>query len=224
MANIGIVSGKPFEPDQKQQRLLAEAAQIGGAYARVNGFDSQDPERLVYPGRKWEWTFLGGSATWDSQGYVNSDRRAAFAYSAIGMSPAMASKAVGVGSQYIWTMRDSQGSYLDGARSYHLRVPANVPVKNFWSVVVYDATTRSLLRTSQRLPSVSQYSGPTANADGSVDIYFGPKAPPGKEKNWVQTVPGKGWFTIMRFYGPLEPFFDKSWVPGDIEAARWSQL
>jgi hypothetical protein len=220
MASIGIESGKPFQPDAARKKLLAEAAQLGGAYARVNGFDSQDPERLVYPDRKWEWTFIGGSATWDSQGYVNSDRRAAFAYSAIGMSPAMASKAVGVGSQYIWTMRDAGGSYLDGAKTYRLRVPAGVPVKNFWSVVVYDSATRSLLRTAQKFPTVSQYTGPASNADGSVDIYFGPKSPAGKEKNWIQTAPGKGWFTIMRFYGPLQPFFDKSWKPGDIESVK----
>ncbi|WP_367345970.1 DUF1254 domain-containing protein [Stenotrophomonas bentonitica] len=216
MANVGLVSGQPFQPDAAQKKLLAEAAQLGGAYARVNGFDSRDPARLVYPDRKWEWTFIGGSATWDAQGYVNSDRRAAFAYSAIGMSPAMASKAVGVGSQYIWTMRDADGAYLDGGRDYHLRIPANVPVKDFWSVVVYDAQTRSLLRTGQKFPSISQYSGPVVNADGSVDIWFGPVAPAGKEKNWVQTVPGKGWFTIMRFYGPLGPFFDKTWRPEDI--------
>lgn len=220
MATIGIESGKPFQPSDAQHKLLAEAAQLGGAYARVNGFDSQDPARLVYPDRTWEWTFIGGSATWDAQGYVNADRRAAFAYSAIGMSPAMASKAVGVGSQYIWAMRDKQGNYLDGGKNYHLHLPPDIPVKAFWSVVVYDAVSRSLLRNGQKFPSVSQYTGPTKNADGSYDLYFGPKAPAGKEKNWVETVPGKGWFTLLRFYGPLQPFFDKTWKPDDIELVK----
>ncbi|QNK03649.1 DUF1254 domain-containing protein [Dyella telluris] len=220
MASIGIESGKAFQPGDAQRKVLAEAAKVGGAYARVNGFDSNDPERLVYPDRRWEWTFIGGSATWDTQGYVNADRRAGFAYSAIGMSPAMASKAVGVGSQYIWSMRDKHGDYLDGGKSYHLHVPPNVPVKNFWSVVVYDAVSRSMLRNGQKFPTVSQYTGPTANADGSYDIWFGPKAPAGKEKNWVETVPNKGWFTIMRFYGPLQPFFDKSWKVDDIELVK----
>jgi hypothetical protein len=220
MASIGIVSGKPFQPSDAQRKVLGDAAQLGGAYARVNGFDSQDAARIIYPDRKWETLFIGGSATWDAQGYVNEDRRAAFAYSAIGMSPAMSSKAVGVGSQYIWTPRDQSGDYLDGGKTYHLHLPPHIPVNNFWSVVVYDAVSRSQLRTHQAFPSVSQYSGPTANADGSYDLWFGPKAPAGKEKNWVETVPQRGWFAIMRFYGPLPPFFDQSWKPGDIELAK----
>lgn len=220
MASIGIETGKPFQPGDAQRKILADAARIGGAYARVNSFDSQDPARLVYPDRKWEWAFIGGSATWDAQGYVNEGRRAAFAYIAIGMSPAMTSKAIGVGSQYVWTGRDSHGNYLDGGKNYRLHIPPHIPVKNFWSVVVYDAVSRSLLRTAQKFPSLSQYTGPVANADGSYDVYFGPKAPPGKEKNWIETVPQKGWFTIMRFYGPLPPFFDQSWKPGDVEAAK----
>jgi hypothetical protein len=220
MASIGMDVGKPFQPSDEQRKVLAEAAQIGGAYARVNGFDSQDPARIVYADRKWEWLFIGGSATWDAQGYINLDRRTAFAYSAIGMSPAMASKAVGVGSQYIWSMRDRQGDYLDGAKSYRLHIPPRIPVKNFWSIVVYDAVSRSLLQNGQKFPSLSQYTGPAANTDGSYDIYFGPRAPPGKEKNWIETVPQKGWFVLMRFYGPLQPFFDKSWKPDDVELAK----
>lgn len=220
MASIGILSGKPFKPTDVRRKLLNEAAHLGGAYARVNAFDSQDADRMVYPGQRWEWAFIGGSVTWDSQGYINSDRRATFAYSAIGMSPAMATRIVGQGSQYIWTMRDGQGAYLDGGKNYKLHIPAQIPAKNFWSVVVYDAVSRSLLRTRQAFPSVSQYTGPMANGDGSIDVYFGPKAPVGKEKNWVQTVPNRGWFTIFRFYGPLQPFFDKSWKPGDIEEVK----
>ena len=84
-------------------------------------------------------------------------------------------------------------------------------------MVAYDADSRSILRNNQRFPSVSTYTNPESNSDGSIDIYFGPKAPQAKETNWIQTVQGKGWFTLFRFYGPLEPFFDKTWKPGDIE-------
>jgi hypothetical protein len=217
LAAIGIEKGKPFQPDPARRALLDEAARQGGAIARANSFDSQDEARLVYPDRVWEWAFLGGSAAWDSQGYVNTDRRASFAYIAIGMSPAMVDKHVGLGSQYLWTPRDADGDFLDGARAYRLHVPADLPAKNFWSVVAYDADSRSILRSDQAFPSVSTYTDPQVNADGSIDIWFGPSAPAGQEKNWIQTVPGKGWFTLFRFYGPLEPFFDKSWKPGDIE-------
>ncbi|CAG9231464.1 conserved exported hypothetical protein [Paraburkholderia tropica] len=216
MASIGIEQGKPFAPDAARRALLDNAGKLGGAIARQNTFASSDPERLMYPDRHWEWAFVGRSATWDSQGYLNTDRRAGFAYEAIGMSPAMVAQVVGAGSQYAMTPRDANGQYLDGAKSYRLHLPANIPVKNFWSVVVYDAQTRSMLDNGQPFPTVSQYTGPAKNDDGSIDIYFGPDAPRGHEKNWIRTVPGKGWFTLLRFYGPLKPFFDKSWKPDDI--------
>jgi hypothetical protein len=217
LAAIGIEKGKPFKPGAPRRKLFDEAAQFASAIARNNSFASDDPARLVYPDRVWEWAFIGGSASWDSQGYINTDRRASFAYIAIGMSPAMVEKHIGAGSQYLWTPRDGSGAFLDGGKSYRLRIPANIPVKNFWSVVAYDADSRSILRNNQLFPSVSTYTNPKSNADGSTDIYFGPKAPQAKETNWIQTMQGKGWFTLFRFYGPLEPFFDKTWKPDDIE-------
>lgn len=219
LASIGIEKGKPFNPDAKRKALFDEAARFAAGIARTNSFDSQDPERLAYSDRRWEWAFIGGSASWDSQGYVNTDRRSSFAYIAIGMSPAMVEKHVGTGSQYLWTPRDASGAFLDGGKRYRLRIPAKIPVKNFWSIVAYDADSRSILRNSQPFPSVSTYTAPAANADGSIDIEFGPTAPASgvtNAKNWIQTTPGKGWFTLFRFYGPLEPFFDKTWKPEDI--------
>ena len=98
------------------------------------------------------------------------------------------------------------------------RMLAWIPVKDFWSVIVYDTQTRSMLQTDQQAPSVSsQDKGLKVSSDGSVDVWFGPTAPEGKENNWVQTIPGKGWFMILRLYGPLEPFFNKTWRPGEIE-------
>lgn len=220
LAAIGIEKGQPFAPDTGRKQILADAARLGSALARANSFASTDPERLVYVDRKWEWAFIGGSATWDSQGYVNTDRRAGFAYIAVGMSPAMVNKVVGQGSQYLWTPRDANGAYLDGGKSYQLHLPPNIPVKNFWSVVVYDAVSRSMLRNGEKFPALSQYTGPEINNDESVDIYFGPNPPPGKEKNWIKTVAGTGWFPLLRFYGPLEPFFDQTWKPSDIETVK----
>ena len=216
LASIGIEKGKSFTPNAHRKTLLDEVAQVASAVARVNSFASTDSARLVYPDRRWEWIFIGGSASWDSQGYVNTDRRAAFAYIAIGMSPAMVMKIVGGGSQYLSTPRDANGAFLEGDKSYHLHIPPNIPVKNFWSIVVYDAVSRSLLRNGEPFPSISQYTGPQKNVDGSYDVYFGPVSPNGKEKNWIKTVPGKGWFVLFRFYGPLEPFFDKTWKPDDL--------
>jgi hypothetical protein len=220
LAAIGIEKGKPFKPSALRRKLFDEAARFASAIARNNAFASDDAGRLAYTDRVWEWAFIGGSASWDSQGFINTDRRASFAYIAIGMSPAMVEKHIGAGSQYLWTPRDGSGAFLDGGKSYRLRIPANIPVKNFWSVVAYDADSRSILRNNQTYPSVSTYTHPETNSDGAIDIYFGPEAPAGKGKNWIQTIPAKGWFTLFRFYGPLEPFFDKTWKPGDIEQLR----
>ena len=220
IAAIGIEKGKPFRPDAGRRKILDEAARFAAAIARANSFASEDEARLVYLDRVWESAFVGGSASWDSQGYVNTDRRAGFAYIAIGMSPAMVEKHIGAGSQYLWTPRDGSGAFLDGGKVYRLHIPPNIPVKNFWSVVAYDSDSRSILRSRQSFPSVSTYTGPQSNSDGSIDIYFGPEAPTGKEKNWIQTMPDKGWFTLFRFYGPLEAFFDKTWRPDDIDEVR----
>jgi hypothetical protein len=216
LASLGIEKGRPFAPATETRRLLEEAARAGAGAARVNTFASRDPEARAYPDRRWEWAFLGGSATWDAQGFVNVDHRAAWNYAATGNSPAMVQRTVGAGSQYLMAARDAGGAFLDGGKAYRLHLPPDVPVQAFWSVVVYDALSRAELRNGQRFPSVSLYTGPVANADGSVDIYFGPRAPGGKEANWIRTVPGRGWFTYLRFYSPTEAFFDQRWRPDDI--------
>ena len=128
---------------------------------------------------------------------------------------------VGAGSQYLMAFKDAEGQRLDGAKTYKLHLPPNIPVKTFWSLVVYDNQTRSMLQTDQQFPSMgSQRKGIVTNPDTSVDVYFGPTAPAGHEANWVQTVPGKGWNVILRLYGPLDPFFDKTWRPSEIEVVK----
>ena len=149
----------------------------------------------------------------------NLDARTLFFYVATVNTPAMALRIPGVGSQYALTEHDSRGEYLDGARHYHLTIPPDVPAKDFWSVVVYDPQTRSELQTGQAFPSRNSTRDPLArNADGSITLTFGPTAPDDHPGHWIQTVSGKKWFAILRLYGPLEPWFDKTWIPGDIES------
>jgi len=129
----------------------------------------------------------------------------------------MATKKAGVGSQYLCTHTDASGSPLDGSKTYKLTIPADIPAKDFWSFTVYDSANRSMMATSQQFPAASSYTDVETNEDGTIDIYFGPKAPEGKESNWVETDPEKGWTGIFRLYGPLEPFFDQTWKLNDIE-------
>ena len=201
--------------------ILKDAAAVGNAAARAITLDARDPDVFYYEKSQWKTAFVGGDYRWlrdGGNGGLNQDARTMFFYFATVNTPAMAAKIVGAGSQYAWADRDSQGRFLEGDKNYKLNIPKDVPVNDFWSVVIYDPQTRSQLQTGQPFPSRNDKKSKfVKNGDGSVDLYFGPKAPEGKEENWIQTVPGKGWFTILRLYGPLEPWFDKSWRPGEIE-------
>lgn len=222
-ASIGIEKGKPFEPTEAQRKTLVEAVAIGNATARAIAFRPRLEGVRYYPDSAWSTAFVGGDFQWlkdGGNGGRNLDARTLFFYQATVNTPAMVLKMVGKGSQYAYAATDKNGDYMDGGKNYTLTIPANVPAKDFWSVVVYDPQTRSELQTGQPFPSKNNKRDPLAeNADGSVTLYFGPEAPAGKESNWIQTVPKKGWYPLLRLYGPLEPWFEKTWRPGEIEPA-----
>jgi len=221
LAAIGIEKGKPFAPDERMAKILADAAAVGNATARAILFANRSEKTYLYPGSAWNNPFLGepdADYTLVKNGARMLDVRTYYFYYATIHTPAMLRKMVGAGSQYIMAFKDGAGERLDGGKTYRLHLPPNIPAKTFWSLVVYDNQTRSMLQTDQQFPSCgSQKAGIIINPDTSVDIYFGPSAPKGQENNWVQTIPGKGWNVILRLYGPLEPFFDKTWRPGEFE-------
>jgi hypothetical protein len=113
---------------------------------------------------------------------------------------------------------DSNGNSLKGGRNYLMHLPADIPASNFWSVLVYDSQTSLMIKTNQPWPSVYSSSRRlVVNPDRSVDVWFGPETLPGKENNWIQTLPGKNWYMILRIYEPQEAWFDRTWKPGEIE-------
>lgn len=223
LASIGIVKGQPFAPDERMKKLLTEAGTIGNATARAITYQPRISGVLFYPDTNsgWSTAYANKNPSFEADGTMGLDARVLFAFNAGGVTPAMATTHVGAGSDYAMGYLDAEKNAFDGSRTYKLHLPKDVPVNDFWAVTIYDTQTRSMLQTSQLFPTVgSQSKGFEKNADGSYDVYFGPTAPAGKEANWLQTVPGKSWFTILRMYGPLEAWIDKSWRPGEIELVK----
>jgi hypothetical protein len=222
LAAIGIEKGKPFAPDARMKKILTDAAAVGNATARASVFRNRQKDVYLYPKSAWFTCFIGGSYEFLFQpGVRDLDARVHFIYYATGITPAMAWKIVGAGSQYAAAVTDSEGKPLDGGKTYKIHLPPNIPAKDFWSFIAYDNQTRSMLQTDQQFPSIgSQKEGVVVNPDTSVDVWFGPTAPQGHESNWVQTVPGKGWNVLLRLYGPEQSWFDKTWKPGEFEVVK----
>ncbi|WP_369049030.1 DUF1254 domain-containing protein [Tenacibaculum sp. UWU-22] len=228
-ASIGIEKGKPFAPDERMKKILTDAVAIGNAtarsiswYPRVEGSVDNMKGIQIYPDTNsgWLMAFLDKNVFFNGKDgqTMNSDARTFFYYSYTVVTPAMAVTIPGKGSDYAIGFVDANKKPLDGSKTYKVHLPPDVPVNNFWAFTIYDTQTRSQLQTDQPFPTVgSQTKGFKTNDDGSIDIYFAPEAPVGFENNWLQTIPGKSWFTILRMYGPLQPWIDKTWRPSEIE-------
>jgi hypothetical protein len=236
LAAIGIVKGKPFAPDERMRTIMTEALALANATSRTLFMSPRDPNWYYYPNSSWfNYLFVTGYEfetpipfitpegvkPFPPTGYRTMDARTNFFYGVTGITPAMTMRMTGIGSQYLLTLLDADKQYFDGARTYKMTLPKGIPEANFWSLTLYDNMTRSMLDTPQRYPRAGSQSYPSPaaepDADGATTVYFGPTQPAGVQRgNWIQTVPGKGWFTILRLYSPLEPFFTKEWRPSEI--------
>ena len=184
--------------------------------AKASLFAMRFPGTRYRPDALWQY-FLILDPMQDLASYSQIDERAVYFYAALGVTKGMLSKTPGVGQAYLGSFRDKERHAFDGAKGYHLHAPPNPPAKQFWSVTLYDADSRSLIQNEEQRSDRSSRQDLVNNADGSVDLYFAPTAPTGFERNWIPTVPGKAWFAVFRFYGPLERYFDQSWPLPDIE-------
>jgi hypothetical protein len=216
---LGIEKGKPFKPDARQTRILTDAALVGEAMARANTFERRFAGVMYRPDAHWHYALQLDADNPDTFWYL-LDERAAWFYEATATSKGMVTKTPGVGSVYLGTYKDKDGNWLDGANNYRLHVLPNPPVTQFWSITLYDVSTRTLIQNNTETTDRSSRDDITKNADGSVDLYFGPKALKGFEKNWVPTLAGKAWFPYFRLYGPTEAHFDGKWVLPDIEKVK----
>jgi hypothetical protein len=239
-AASGIRKDETFAPDARLRAILEEAVATGNAASRMLGVGAHPDDRWRYydePNAWWNMLFGGGFEFLDPLPNIKPDSavepypalhtrrlnaRTSMFYVATGITPAMCMRLPNIGSQYLAANLNSNGRPLDGGKTYRMVLPPDIPAGLFWSTTVYDNQTRSMLRTPQRFPRAGSQNYPTPaatpNPDGSTTIYYGPQRPDGvAEGNWVQTVPGKGWFQLLRFYSPLLAFFDKSWRAGEIE-------
>ncbi len=239
LAAIGIVKGEEFAPDDRMKKILTDAAAVGNAAGRALNwrFAQAHPNWAYYPNSRWGNMLFEGGAFFETPppafkdgmfvpypptGARTLDSRTAFYYAYTLDSPGMIMNIPNVGSQYLMGFLDANGDPFDGAKTYRMTLPKGIPAAKFWSLTVYDNQTRSMLQTPQNYPRAGSQSYPspaaTPSKDGSTTVYFSPSQPEGVERgNWIQTVPDKGWFTILRLYSPLPSFFDKSWRPSEIE-------
>lgn len=242
LAAIGIVHGKEFKPDDRMKKILSDAAAFGQATGRSLNwrYAMKHPDWAYYDGSQWGSMLWEGGAFFETPpplfedgmfkplpptGARTLDSRAAFYYGYTLDSPGMIMRIPGVGSQYLMAFLDSEGDPFDGAKTYKVTLPKDIPAKAFWSFTLYDNQTRSMLQTPQKYPRAGSQSYPSpaaeVDAEGATTVYFGPEQPDGvKRGNWIQTDPKKGWFTLLRLYSPLPSFFDKSWRPTEIELAN----
>lgn len=240
IAAIGIVKGKPFAPDSRMKKIMTEAVALANATARSLFMSPRDPSWYHYPDSGWVNMLFESGYEFETPipeitregvkpfpptGYRQLDARSAFFYGVTGITPAMAMRLPGIGSQYVWTMVDADKNYLDGGKTYKVTLPKGIPAGKFWSFTLYDTMTRSMLDTPQRFPRAGSQSYPSpaaeAGADGSTVVFFGPKQPGGvKRGNWIQTTPNKGFIAMLRLYSPLEPFFTQKWRPSEVELVK----
>jgi hypothetical protein len=218
---LGIEKGKEFKPDARQRAILEEAAKVGHLTARTLLFHAEQriSNAIAFPGTHWAWVVL---MIHDQEAvtYSQLDERLHYFYGAIYMSPAIGRKTAGPGASYIQSFKDKDGNHFDGGKSYRLHLPPNIPVSSFWSLTLYDTETRSMIQNKANDSARSGYDKLKTNADGSIDLYFGPKVPAGQESNWIETLPGKGFYPFFRFYGPKEGVFDGTWKMPDVELVK----
>ncbi|HSZ57689.1 MAG TPA: DUF1254 domain-containing protein [Tepidisphaeraceae bacterium] len=217
LRTIGIEKGKPFQPDGTTRRILDAAAEEAHTWLDQKYETMFSP---YYEGRRWALPILPDVLEGLQTQFSNPDSYPVDARGVVYTMAFFSPKRSGVGSFYLMTTKDRQGRPFGGGSTYRLHVPPNVPVSQFWSATAYDRATHGLIRNLPWSSRSSQTPGLQKSADGSVDLYFSPKSPSGRETNWVPTSTEGKFEVLFRFYGPQKPLFDKTWKLPDIERSQ----
>lgn len=218
IASFGIKKGADFNPDIRTKEILEKAATTGMKMAQALRFGDKLPDTKYYDNRNWHNVLNVLDVEFNQESYRDIDAQVGMFKIGYSISPAMVLNMVGKGSKYPFAYKDSDGNYLSGSSTYKLTMPADIPSANFWSITLYDAANSSGLDNGQPFPSLGSLDNLKYNEDGSIDLYFGPELPNGvTESNWLKTLPGKGWFTLLRLYNPTETFFNQTWRPDDFQ-------
>jgi hypothetical protein len=218
LAAIGIIKGEPFEPTDRQKELLEKAVKMTPRMLlarRVGG--RSDKRNLYYEDRQYERVWAAATAEYMQESYLDVNQRAGFFQNAFSSAPAMVMRTIDAGSKYPITIRDADGNILNGSHPYKLHIPADIPVKLFWAVTLYNVSDGTMPETPQLSPSRNGYENTVINEDGSIDLFFGPTQPEGvADTNWIQTVEGRDFMVAVRLYGTEIDFFDQTWQPDDV--------
>jgi hypothetical protein len=218
LASIGIVKGLPFNPDAKQQELLKKAVETAPKMIlATRQLGRPDGRNLYYKDRQYENVWGGATSEWLQNSYLDVDQRAGYFQVAYSSAPAMVMRTLGAGSKYPVAYRDATGEFLNGTNTYKLHLPPNPPATLFWAVTAYNISDGTMVEAPQLMPSINGFNKVATNADGSVDLWFGPQKPAdAPEPNWIQTVDGRNFLVALRLYGTGVEFFDQTWKPDDV--------
>jgi hypothetical protein len=218
LAAIGIIKGQAFEPTARQKELLIKAVdRAPKMILATRMIDRQDNKNLYYNDRNWQRIWGGATAEWMQESYLDVTMRSGFFQIGYSSAPAMVMRYINNGSKYPYAIKDSNGEFINGSNTYKIHLPAGIPAKAFWAITLYNISDGTMHATDVSIPGVNGYEDIAKNADGSIDIYFGPTKPKDvKESNYIKSVEDRAVLVGLRLYGSSVEFFDQTWRPDNV--------
>ena len=220
LATIGIQPGKPFNPPERLKAAMEKG--VIDAYYYMQNLDTKlFASNLYWSDRHWSFVMVPDAQRgfdFVDKDAVQIDKRAAAWFFFTFYPKVLTDRA---GTVYLAPIADNSGRPLEAGKTYRLRVPKDMPAKQFWSLTMYDRATWAFVNNPLDRAGLGSFNMDQMkmNADGSVDLYVGPNARPGLESNWIPTM-GKEPYLWLRLYSPEEAFWNKSFKMPDVELVQ----